>query len=310
MGCGSSLLQTALLKEHPTRSSRRSELMSRWGHGMCSALKWLPARCWMRSRTPPGVQMLSCWRNRGCWRHCLLSDCARHSHGGKQKRHPVGTTLQAANKAGQRKRTGLNDINAYGQSSEQLFRRRKDEVRHAGEHEGTPSGQPFGRLTKRGKHKQTEISEHQTPWPAVRTTLLASERHKPVGLSRCGQDSRGLSSAPPAAPRRASDAPARLQTERCARVQRAATWRGRNARASGRPRAKSPRRAPRAIQPCTPPQGRTSCRGPRWCVWTHPPAPGRARDASAALPFPAAGAVASGESTPDAAPVASEKQNE
>ena len=56
MGCGGSLLQTALLKEHPTRSSRSSELMSRWGHGMCSALKWLPARCWMRSRTPPGVQ--------------------------------------------------------------------------------------------------------------------------------------------------------------------------------------------------------------------------------------------------------------
>ena len=69
--------------------------------------------------------------------------------------------------------------------------------------------------------KQTEISEHQTPWPAVRTTLLASERYKPVGLSRCGQDSRGLSSAPPAAPRLASEAPARLQTERCARVQRA-----------------------------------------------------------------------------------------
>ena len=79
---------------------------------------------------------------------------------------------------------------------------------------------PFGRRTKRGKHKQTEISEHQTPWPAVRTTLLASERCKPVGLSRCGQDSRGLSSAPPAAPRLASEAPARLQTERCARVQR------------------------------------------------------------------------------------------
>ena len=44
------------LKEHRTRSSRSSELMSRWGHGMCSALKWLPARCWMRSRTPPAVQ--------------------------------------------------------------------------------------------------------------------------------------------------------------------------------------------------------------------------------------------------------------
>ena len=49
-------MQTALLKEHPTRSSRSSELMSRCGHDMCSALKWLPARCWMRSRTAPGVQ--------------------------------------------------------------------------------------------------------------------------------------------------------------------------------------------------------------------------------------------------------------
>ena len=150
MGCGGSFLQTALLKEHPTRSSRSSELMSRWGHGMCSALKWLPARCWMRSRTPPGVQTRADVELLAQQRLVMILSAIglrptlarRQAEKTRRRDNPSGGK--------QRKRTGLNDINAYGQPSKQLFRRRKDEVRHAGEHEGTPSRQPFGRQTKRG----------------------------------------------------------------------------------------------------------------------------------------------------------------
>ena len=228
MGCGGSLLQTALLKEHPTRSSRSSELMSRWGHGMCSALKWLPRRCWMRSRTPPGVQKRADVELLTQQRLVIVLSA-------------VGLRQTLARRQA-RKRTGLDDINTYGQPSEQSFRRRKDEVRHAGEHtasikpRGQPSGQPL--------------------------------RYKPVGLSRCGQDSRGLPLRPQPLhvwPQRLQRVCKRSAAVACSeRLRRGpATWRGRNDRASGCPRACSPRRAPRAIEPCTPPQGRTSCRGPR-----------------------------------------------
>ena len=104
-----------------------------------------------------------------------------------------------------------------------------------------PSGQPFRRQTKRGKESEQDqtismpTASHQNNCSSGGKTKSGTQvstkaRRQdnpsgvgkiPVGLGRCGQDSRGLSSAPPAAPRLASEAPARLQTERCACVQRA-----------------------------------------------------------------------------------------
>ena len=57
----------------------------------------------------------------------------------------------------------------------------------------------------------------------TQVSTKARRRGNPSGVGKiqARRDGRGLSSAPPAAPRLASEAPARLQTERCARVQRA-----------------------------------------------------------------------------------------